>query len=64
MEIKYSISMAASPSAPNYNLVMQKWGIDYNGNRTDLSSYVKSGLTLAQALQAVSEFTSEGGSNG
>jgi hypothetical protein len=64
MEIKYSIAINASPSAPNYSLVMQKWGIDYNGNRTDLASYVKSGLTLAQALRAVSEFTAEGGGNG
>jgi hypothetical protein len=64
MEIKYSISITASPTAPNYSVVMQKWGIDYNGNRIDLASYVKTGLTLAQALRAVSEFTAEGGGNG
>lgn len=64
MEIKYSVSFTANPTAPNYSLAMQRWGIDYNGNRHELGSEVKTGLTFAQCLTEIENFKQKGGENG
>jgi hypothetical protein len=64
MEIKYSIALTANPTEPTYSLVMQKWSIDQEGNRIELGSQVKTGLTLEQSLIKIQEYTEEGGLNG
>jgi hypothetical protein len=64
MEIKYSIALTANSSEPTYSLVMQKWSIDQEGNRIELGSQVKTGLTLEQSLTKIQEYTEGGGLNG
>jgi hypothetical protein len=65
MEIKYSIALTANSSEPTYSLVMQKWSTDQEGNRIELGTQVKTGLSLEQSLTKIQQYIEEeGGVNG